>query len=416
MASLKLLKKSFWLLKIDEGVLEMGEKIGLSDINIGEKFVLVRVDFNVPMDGTRIIDDTRVQAALPTILQLTESRAKVVLVTHLGRPKGFDAKLSTFPLAEQLSQLLGQRVKHAVDCIGVEVQAVVSELAAGDVLLLENIRFYEEETENDPIFAQELASLADIYVNDAFGTAHRAHASTEGVTHYFDHNVAGLLMEQEIRYLNRIVNDPDRPFIAIIGGAKVSDKITVIENLINQVDELIIGGGMAYTFFKSKGMEIGKSIVEPEMLDFAQGLLDKAQRQGVMIHLPIDNVVGREFSPETESQTVKSSQIPEDWEGFDIGPETVEYFGQIVNSAQTVFWNGPVGVYEFDQFATGTMELAKRIAASNATSIVGGGDCVAAVHKASVSSQITHISTGGGASLELIEGRILPGIAALTDK
>ena len=416
MDSLKLLKKSFWLLKIDEGVLEMGEKIGLSDINIGEKFVLVRVDFNVPMDGTRIIDDTRVQAALPTILQLTESRAKVVLVTHLGRPKGFDAKLSTFPLAEQLSQLLGQRVKHAVDCIGVEVQAVVSELAAGDVLLLENIRFYEEETENDPIFAQELASLADIYVNDAFGTAHRAHASTEGVTHYFDHNAAGLLMEQEIRYLNRIVNDPDRPFIAIIGGAKVSDKITVIENLINQVDELIIGGGMAYTFFKSKGMEIGKSIVEPEMLDFAQDLLDKAQRQGVTIHLPIDNVVGREFSPETESQTVKSSQIPEDWEGFDIGPETVEYFGQIVNSAQTVFWNGPVGVYEFDQFATGTMELAKRIAASNATSIVGGGDCVAAVHKASVSSQITHISTGGGASLELIEGRILPGIAALTDK
>jgi len=416
MDSLKLLKKSFWLLKIDEGVLEMGEKIGLSDVNVGEKFVLVRVDFNVPMDGTRIIDDTRVQAALPTILQLTESRAKVVLVTHLGRPKGFDAKLSTFPLAEQLSQLLGQRVKHAVDCIGVEVQAVVSELAAGDVLLLENIRFYEEETENDPIFAQELASLADIYVNDAFGTAHRAHASTEGVTHYFDHNVAGLLMEQEIRYLNRIVNDPDRPFIAIIGGAKVSDKITVIENLINQVDELIIGGGMAYTFFKSKGMEIGKSIVEPEMLDFAQDLLDKAQRQGVMIHLPIDNVVGREFSPETESQTVKSSQIPEDWEGFDIGPETVEYFGQIVNSAQTVFWNGPVGVYEFDQFATGTMELAKRIAASNATSIVGGGDCVAAVHKASVSSRITHISTGGGASLELIEGRILPGIAALTDK
>ena len=416
MDSLKLLKKSFWLLKIDEGVLEMGEKIGLSDINIGEKFVLVRVDFNVPMDGTRIIDDTRVQAALPTILQLTESRAKVVLVTHLGRPKGFDAKLSTFPLAEQLSQLLGQRVKHAVDCIGVEVQAVVSELAAGDVLLLENIRFYEEETENDPIFAQELASLADIYVNDAFGTAHRAHASTEGVTHYFDHNAAGLLMEQEIRYLNRIVNDPDRPFIAIIGGAKVSDKITVIENLINQVDELIIGGGMAYTFFKSKGMEIGKSIVEPDMLDFAQDLLNKAEAQGLTIHLPVDNVVGKEFAPDTESQIVKSNQIPEDWEGFDIGPETVEYFGKVVSSAQTVFWNGPVGVYEFDQFAIGTVELIKRIAASNATSIIGGGDCVAAVHKAGVSNQITHVSTGGGASLELIEGRILPGIVALTDK
>ena len=416
MDSLRLLEKSFWLLKIDEGVPQMGEKIGLSDVDVSGKFVLARVDFNVPMDGTRIIDDTRIQAALPTILQLMGSGAKVVLVTHLGRPKGFDAKLSTFPLAERLSQLLGQRVKHTVDCIGVEVQAVLSELSAGDVLLLENIRFYEEETENDPIFSQELASLADIYVNDAFGTAHRAHASTEGVTHYFDQNVAGFLMEQEIRYLTKIVNDPDRPFIAIIGGAKVSDKITVIENLINQVDELIIGGGMAYTFFKSKGMEIGKSIVEPEMLDFAQDLLDKAQRQGVTIHLPIDNVVGREFSPETESQTVKSSQIPEDWEGFDIGSETVEYFGQIINSAQTVFWNGPVGVYEFDQFATGTMELAKRIAASNATSIIGGGDCVAAVHKASVSSQITHISTGGGASLELIEGRILPGIASLTDK
>ena len=394
----------------------MSEKIGLSDVDVNGKNVLVRVDFNVPMDSNRIVDDTRIQSALPTILQLIAGGAKVVLVTHLGRPKGFDNKFSTFPLAEQLSRLLGQRVKHTVDCIGVEVQAVVSELSAGDVLLLENVRFYEEETKNDPTFAEELASLADIYVSDAFGTAHRAHASTEGVTHYFDQNAAGSLMEQEIRYLSRIVNDPDRPFIAIIGGAKVSDKITVIENLINQVDELIIGGGMAYTFFKSKGMEIGKSIVELDMLDLARDLLKKAENQGLTIHLPVDNVVGKEFAPDTESQIVKSSQIPRDWEGFDIGPETVELFGKIVSSAQTVFWNGPVGVYEFDQFATGTIELAKRIAEANATSIIGGGDCVAAVHKAGVSTQITHISTGGGASLELIEGRILPGIAALTDK
>ena len=394
----------------------MSEKIGLSDVDVNGKNVLVRVDFNVPMDSNRIVDDTRIQSALPTILQLIAGGAKVILVTHLGRPKGFDNKFSTFPLAEQLSRLLGQRVKHTVDCIGVEVQAVISELSAGDVLLLENVRFYEEETKNDPAFAEELASLADIYVSDAFGTAHRAHASTEGVTHYFDQNAAGSLMEQEIRYLSRIVNDPDRPFIAIIGGAKVSDKITVIENLINQVDELIIGGGMAYTFFKSKGMEIGKSIVELDMLDLAQDLLKKAENQGLTIHLPVDNVVGKEFAPDTESQIVKSSQIPRDWEGFDIGPETVEHFGKIVSSAQTVFWNGPVGVYEFDQFATGTIELAKRIAESNATSIIGGGDCVAAVHKAGVSTQITHISTGGGASLELIEGRILPGIAALTDK
>jgi len=394
----------------------MSEKIGLSDVDVNGKNVLVRVDFNVPMDSNRIVDDTRIQSALPTILQLIAGGAKVILVTHLGRPKGFDNKFSTFPLAEQLSRLLGQRVKHTVDCIGVEVQAVVSELSAGDVLLLENVRFYEEETKNDPAFAEELASLADIYVSDAFGTAHRAHASTEGVTHYFDQNAAGSLMEQEIRYLSRIVNDPDRPFIAIIGGAKVSDKITVIENLISQVDELIIGGGMAYTFFKSKGMEIGKSIVELDMLDLARDLLKKAENQGLTIHLPVDNVVGKEFAPDTESQIVKSSQIPRDWEGFDIGPETVEHFGKIVSSAQTVFWNGPVGVYEFDQFATGTIELAKRIAESNATSIIGGGDCVAAVHKAGVSTQITHISTGGGASLELIEGRILPGIAALTDK
>ena len=394
----------------------MGEKIGLSDVDVDGKSVLVRVDFNVPMDSNQIIDDTRIQAALPTILQLIGSGAKIVLVTHLGRPKGFDAKFSTFPLAERLSQFLGQRVKHTVDCIGVEVQAVVSELSAGDVLLLENVRFYEEETRNDPVFAEELASLADIYVNDAFGTAHRAHASTEGVTRYFDQNAAGVLMEQEIRYLSRVVNDPERPFVAIIGGAKVSDKITVIENLINQVDELLIGGGMAYTFFKSKGMEIGKSIVEPDVLEFARDLLEKAEGKGLTIHLPVDNVVGKEFAPDTESQIVKSSQIPGDWEGFDVGPETVEHFGKIVSSAQTVFWNGPVGVYEFDQFAIGTIELAKRIAASNSTSIIGGGDCVAAVHKAGVSNQITHISTGGGASLELIEGRILPGIASLTDK
>ena len=394
----------------------MADKLGLRDLDVNGKRVLVRVDFNVPMDGKRIADNTRIRAALPTILELIRGGAKIILVTHLGRPRGFDPNLSTEPIAVAVSKLLGQRVKHIVDCIGVEVEGVVSELRAGDLLLLENIRFYEEETKNDPAFAQTLASLADLYINDAFGAAHRAHASTEGVTHYFDQCAAGLLMEREIEYLGTVLDNPARPFVAILGGAKISEKIGVIENLLDKVDQLIIGGGMAYTFLKAKGLSVGNSIVEPEKLDLANGLLQKASDRNLIIHLPQDHVVGRAFDPNTEFQAISSQSIPDGWSGFDIGSETVANFGEIVDTAKTVIWNGPLGVYEFEQFAKGTVEIARRIADSDAVSIIGGGDCVAAVHQAGVTDRITHISTGGGASLEFLEGKQLPGIEALTNR
>ncbi len=394
----------------------MTDKLGLRDLDVGGKRVLVRVDFNVPMDGKRIADDTRIRAALPTILELIRGSAKIILVTHLGRPKGFAPDFSTEPLAVALSKLLGQRVKHIIDCIGVEVEGIVSELRAGDVLLLENVRFYEEETKNDPEFAVKLASLADLYINDAFGAAHRPHASTEGVTHYFDLCAAGLLMEREIEYLDRVLHDPARPFVAILGGAKISDKIGVIENLINKVDQLIIGGGMAYTFLKARGLSIGDSIVELDKLDLASALLRKASDRNLTLQLPQDHVIGREFDPNTEFQVISNENIPDDWSGFDIGIETVAKFGKIVDTAKTIIWNGPLGVYEFERFAKGTLEIAKRIAESKAGSIIGGGDCVAAVHQAGVADQITHISTGGGASLEFLEGKQLPGIEALTDR
>ena len=394
----------------------MADKLGLRDLDVNGKRVLVRVDFNVPMDGKRIADNTRIRAALPTILELIRGGAKIILVTHLGRPKGFDPNLSTEPLAIALSKLLGQRTKHIVDCIGVEVEGVVSELRVGDVLLLENIRFYEEETRNDSDFAQTLASLADLYINDAFGAAHRAHASTEGATHHFDQCAAGLLMEREIEYLGRVLDNPERPFVAILGGAKISDKIGVIENLFDKVDQLIIGGGMAYTFLKAKGLSVGNSIVEPDKLDLANGLLQKASDRNLIIHLPQDHVVGRVFDPNTEFQAISSQSIPDGWSGFDIGIETVAKFRKIVDTAKTIIWNGPLGVYEFERFAKGTLEIARRIAGAEATSIIGGGDCVAAVHQAGVADQITHISTGGGASLEFLEGKQLPGIEALTDR
>ena len=394
----------------------MANKFGLHDLDVDGKRVLVRVDFNVPMAGKRIADNTRIRAALPTILELIRGGAKIILVTHLGRPKGFDPNLSTEPLAVALSKLLGQRVKHIVDCIGVEVEGIVSELRAGDVLLLENSRFYEEETKNDSEFAQTLASLADLYVNDAFGAAHRAHASTEGVTHYFDQCAAGLLMEREIEYLGRVLHNPERPFVAILGGAKISDKIGVIENLLDKVDQLIIGGGMAYTFLKARGLSVGNSIVELDKLDLADALLQTASDRNLTIHLPQDHVIGREFDPNTDLQVVSAEGIPDGWSGFDIGSETVAKFGKIVDTAKTVIWNGPLGVYEFERFAKGTLEIARRVAESEAVSIVGGGDCVAAVHQAGVADGITHISTGGGASLEFLEGKRLPGIEALTDK
>ena len=394
----------------------MADKLRLRDLDVNGKRVLVRVDFNVPMDGKRIADNTRIRAALPTILELIRGGAKIILVTHLGRPKGFNPNLSTEPIAVALSKLLGQRVKHIVDCIGVEVEGVVSELRVGDVLLLENIRFYEEETKNDSEFAQTLASLADLYTNDAFGAAHRAHASTAGVTDYFGQCAAGLLMEREIEYLSKALHDPVRPFVAILGGAKVSDKIGVIENLLEKVDQLIIGGGMAYTFLKAKGLSVGNSIVEPDKLDLANGLLQKASDRNLIIHLPQDHVIGREFDPNTEFQAISTQSIPDGWSGFDIGSETVANFSEIIDTAKTIIWNGPLGVYEFERFAKGTLEIARRVAESNAISIIGGGDCVAAVHQAGVADRITHISTGGGASLEFLEGKQLPGIEALTDK
>lgn len=394
----------------------MTNKLGLHDLDFNGKRVLVRVDFNVPMTGKRIADNTRIRAALPTILELIRGGAKIILVTHLGRPQSFDPNFSTEPLAVALSKLLGQRVKHIVDCIGVEVEGVVSELRAGEVLLLENIRFYEEETKNDSDFAQTLASLADLYINDAFGAAHRAHASTEGVTDYFDQCAAGLLMEREIEYLGKVLHDPARPFVAILGGAKISDKIGVIENLIDRVDQLIIGGGMAYTFLKAKGLSVGNSIAELDKLDLADALLQKASDRNLTIHLPYDHVIGREFDPNTECQAISSQSIPDGWSGFDIGIGTVTKFAEIVDTAKTIVWNGPLGGYEFEQFAKGTLEIARRIARSEAVSIVGGGDCVAAVHQSGVADQITHISTGGGASLEFLEGKQLPGIKALTGK
>lgn len=394
----------------------MTDKLGLHNLDVNGKRVLVRVDFNVPMDGKKIADNTRIRAALPTILALIRGGARIILVTHLGRPKGFDPNLSTEPIAVALSTLLGQRVKHIVDCIGVEVESIVSELRAGDVLLLENIRFYAEETENDPDFARKLASLADLYINDAFGAAHRAHASTEGVTHHFDQSAAGLLMQMEIEYLGRVLHNPERPFVAILGGAKISDKIGVIENLLDKVDQLIIGGGMAYTFLKARDLSVGNSLVELDKLDLAEELLQKASDRNLIIHLPQDHIIGREFDPNTESQLLSSEAIPDGWSGFDIGVGTVAKFGEIVDMAKTVIWNGPLGVYEFERFAKGTLEIARRVAESEAVTIIGGGDCVAAVHQAGVADRITHISTGGGASLEFLEGKQLPGIEALTDK
>ncbi len=394
----------------------MTEKLGLNDICVRSRRVMVRVDFNVPMEDGRITDNTRIRAALPTILQLIRDGAKLVLVTHLGRPKGFESGLSTEPLAVELSKLMGQRVRHTGDCIGPDVENTIDDLQEGEVLLLENIRFYKEETQNEAEFARVLAALADIYVNDAFGTAHRAHASTEGVTHYFEHCAAGLLMEREIEYLGKVVERPERPFVAILGGAKISDKIGVIENLIENVDGLLIGGGMAYTFLEAMGVPIGDSIVERDKLELASELLKKAVDRKLDIYLPEDHVIGRELNPSTESRIVGRAEISDGWKGLDIGPKSVEAFGAILDGANTIFWNGPLGIYEFEKFANGTIEIAKRLAESDAVSIIGGGDCVAAVHKAGVADRITHISTGGGASLEFLEGKTLPGIAALTDK
>ncbi len=394
-------------------------KLELADIDVSGKRVLVRVDFNVPIKEGKISDETRITAALPTILDLLHRNAKIILITHLGRPtvgSNEDNKIfSTEPIATALNQKLGIRIKHVDDCIGESVQNAADSLDNGEILLLENVRFYTEETENDPNFAKQLASLADVYVNDAFGTAHRAHASTEGVTHHLNTCAAGLLMAREIHYLSMSIEDPERPYVAILGGAKISDKITLIENLLDKVDHLLIGGGMAYTFLAAMGISIGNSLVETEKLDVATSLIKK---KGFIdkVSLPIDHILGQEFDPDTESRVVDETAIPDGWQGLDIGPKTVAAFGDRIKASKTVVWNGPLGVYEFEKFAKGTIEIARQIAESDTMSIIGGGDCVAAIQQAGVADRITHVSTGGGASLEFLEGKPLPGITALTDK
>lgn len=391
----------------------MFSKKTIRDIDVKGKKVLVRVDFNVPMKDGVITDDTRITAALPTIKYLLEHGAAVILCSHLGRPKGGpDPKFTLAPVAEYLGKLLGKKVAFAADCLGAPAEAAARALKAGEVLVLENTRFHPEEEANDLNFAKGMASLADLYVNDAFGTAHRAHASTEGVTHYLP-GVAGFLMEKEIQYLGQAIASPKKPFVAILGGAKVSDKIGVIKNLLAKADEILIGGGMANTFFKAQGLELADSLVEPDAVETAKELLKAG---GKKLHLPVDVVLGDKFDAAAESKTMKVGAVPSGWRILDIGPETVAEYGKIIASAGTVVWNGPMGVFEFPAFAKGTFAVAKAVAASKAVSIIGGGDSVAAIQQSGLAEKITHISTGGGASLEMLEGLELPGVAALQDK
>ena len=387
------------------------------DIDLKGKKVFVRCDFNVPMDENQnITDNRRIVAALPTIKYLIEQNCKIILCSHLGRPKGeVKPEFSLAPVAKELSRLLGQEVLMAKDVIGESAKSLAGSLKEGQVMLLENVRFHKEETDNDPEFAKELASMAEVFVNDAFGTAHRAHASTEGVSHYLP-SVSGFLIEKELKFLGDALNNPERPFVAILGGAKVSDKIGVIDSLLEKVDTLMIGGGMAYTFFKAQGYGVGNSLCEPDKCELALSLMEKAKNKCVKLILPIDTKIGKEFKPDTESKTVAWTEIPDGWEGFDIGEKTIEMFKNELKNAKTVIWNGPVGLFEFDQFAVGTNEIAKALAELDATTIIGGGDSAAAVEKAGLADKMTHISTGGGASLEFLEGKKLPGIECLMDK
>ena len=389
----------------------------VKDIDLKDKRVLVRCDFNVPMDENQnITDNRRIVAALPTIKYLLDQNCKVVLCSHLGRPKGeFKPEYSLKPVAKELSKLLNKDVIMAEDVIGEDAKNKVENLKNGEILLLENVRFHREETDNDPEFAKKLAAFGEIFVNDAFGTAHRAHASTEGVTKYLP-AVSGFLIEKELKFLGEALENPERPFVAILGGSKVSDKIGVIENLLEKVDTLIIGGGMAYTFFKAQGYNVGDSLCEEDKCDLALEIMEKAKEKEVKFLLPIDNKVGKEFKPDTESKTVKSTEIPDGWEGLDIGEETIKLYKEELQNAKTIVWNGPLGVFEFDQFAVGTNEIAKALGDIDAIKIIGGGDSAAAVEKAGLADKMTHISTGGGASLEFLEGKKLPGIEALMDK
>jgi phosphoglycerate kinase len=391
----------------------MFDKKTIRDIDVSGKKVLVRVDFNVPLKDGGVGDDTRIRAALPTIQYLLDHQAAVILCSHLGRPKGGpDPKYSLKPVADYLAGLLGMPVKFSPDCIGPEASKAATDLKSGEVLVLENTRFHPEEEKNDMGMAKQLAELADLYVNDAFGTAHRAHASTEGVTH-FRPGVAGFLLEKEIQYLGQAVANPKRPFVAIMGGAKISDKIGVIKNLLKKADTILIGGGMANTFFKAQGFEMADSLVEEESVATASELLKEA---GNKLVLPVDMVLGDKFDAEAARKTIDVGNVPDGWRVLDIGPKTVESFSEVIMKAGTVVWNGPMGVFEFPKFAEGTFGVAKAVAASQAVSIIGGGESVAAIQESGLADKITHISTGGGASLEMLEGLELPGVAALQDK
>ena len=390
----------------------------VKDIDVNGKKVLVRCDFNVPIDSEtgKITDNRRIRAALPTIQYLLDHNAKVILCSHLGRPKGeFNLKYSLKPVAEELSKLLNKDVKLAKDVIGESAKELTSNMNEGDVVLLENVRFHKEEEQNDSEYSKALASMAEIYVNDAFGTAHRAHSSTTGVADYLP-AVSGFLIEKELEFLGGALENPVHPFVAILGGAKVSDKIGVIENLLDKVDTLIIGGGMAYTFYKAQGHHIGTSICEEDKLDLARNILEKAKEKGVELLLPVDNHVSSEYSNDGEEKMVNSTEIPDGFMGLDIGPKTIEKFEEAVKDAKTVVWNGPLGVCEFDKFATGTKAVATILSRIDATTIIGGGDSAAAIEKLGLADKMTHISTGGGASLEFLEGKTLPGIACLQNK
>lgn len=390
----------------------------VKDIDVKGKKVLVRCDFNVPLDENKnITDNRRIVGAIPTIKYLLDNDCKVILCSHLGRPKGqVNKEFSLAPVSKELSKLLNREVKLADDIIGESAKALTGNMKNGEVVLLENVRFDSREEANDLEFAKELASMAELYVNDAFGTAHRAHSSTAGVANYLP-AVAGFLMEKELNFLGTTLENPERPFMAILGGKKVSDKIGVIDSLLEKVDTLMIGGGMAYTFFKAMGYNVGNSICELDKLDLAKGLMEKAKAKGVKLMLPIDTKVGKEFSADTESKTVKYTEIPDGWEGFDIGAETIKMYEEELAKAKTVIWNGPVGLFEFDQFAVGTNSIANFLGnLEEATTIIGGGDSAAAIEKLGIGDKFTHISTGGGASLEFLEGKKLPGVECLLDK
>jgi phosphoglycerate kinase len=395
-------------------------KLTIDDVDLQGKRVLMRVDFNVPLEKGEVADDTRIRASLPSIKKVIDSGGKALLISHLGRPKGkVNSEMSLSPVAKRLEKLLKKPVKFFSECVGLAVEREATNLKSGEVLLLENLRFHPEEEQNDPEFAKKLASLGDLYVNDAFGTSHRAHASTEGITKHLKPAVAGYLMQKEIEYLGDVVGSPRRPFVAILGGAKISGKIDVIENLLPKVDALLIGGGMMFTFLKAKELEIGDSLLEEDRLEMAKKLLERVESEKLPFLLPTDCVIAKELTKDAESKTVSVREIPSGWKGVDIGPETINAFKGRIDPAMTIIWNGPMGVFEVDKFAKGTYEVAKLLAAATsrgATTIIGGGDSAAAIAKAGLTDKMSHISTGGGASLEFLEGKILPGVAALTDK